>query len=591
MIDQHLELLRNYLKSNQVDYFLLPREDRFQGEYVAPSEERLAWLTGFTGSAGVCLIGLERAVLFVDGRYTVQAAQQTDKANFTVQHLIDDPPIKWLRNQVQAEEVIAVDPWYISPRLAAELESLCVERRARLLFLDENPIDQLWTDRPNEPESRVVSHGLEFSGRRCVQKLADLRRAMKKTTCTAKVISDPACVAWLFNIRAQDLAFTPVALAYAVVTERKAVLLIKQARLDSAVFDSFPDDVECVDPIRLPEVLRALAGQEVAVDQATVPAQICRMIKAVDGVPRLQAESIALWKACKNEVELQGMRNAHVRDGVAICRFIYWLKTARVAGVVDEYTAACRMAEFRKDLDSYMGPSYVPISAAGPHAAMCHYQPSASGAKILQQGDIFLLDSGGQYLDGTTDFTRTFIIGGSPSERQRFHYTLVLKAHIALATLKFPVGTTGRALDAVARVPLWRRGMDYDHGTGHGVGSYLSVHEGPQRIAKIGSDIALAPGMILSIEPGYYIEGQYGIRFENLVEVVKDESVENEGPFLTFKPLTLAPIEMALVDVALLDSHEKAWVNAYHLQLLTVLAELLETDLKKFLRQELRKII
>jgi Xaa-Pro aminopeptidase len=592
MAEQRLIAIRDHLKTIGAYYFLVPRADRFQGEYVAPSDERLAWLTGFTGSAGWCIVGLDQAAVFVDGRYTVQAGQQVDKEFFTVQNLQQQAlPTHWLTSNMQSGEKAVVDPWLITPRQARELKKACADAGGSFAFLKENLIDLLWNDRPPEPSSPVCLQTPEFSGRSCTEKLADVRRTMSENGAGAKIVSDPTCVAWLFNIRARDLTFTPVPLAYAAVTGNNATLFIDKGRFAPDVLTALPEDVTCRSPAGLTAVIQQFSGENVEIDAATVPEKIRRLIKAAGATPVEKTEPISLWKACKNDVEVLGMRKAHIRDGIAICRFVHWLKTTPVAGVVNEYEAAKRLENFRKDLKNSMGPSFVPISAVGPNSALCHYQPSATKSEILQSGDIYLLDSGGQYLDGTTDFTRTFVIGERPDEEQRIRYTMVLKAHIALADIRFPLGTTGQALDAIARVPLWHKGMDFDHGTGHGVGSYLSVHEGPQRIAKFGSDIPLAAGMTVSIEPGHYVEGEYGIRIENLVEIIDDTKDSDNCVFLAFRALTLAPVEMSLVDEKLLDKREKNWINSYNKRLLGTLAPHLESDVRDYFYGALKEIL
>jgi len=569
-----IERLRAELARRGLDGFVVPRADEFQGEYVAPSAQRLGFLTGFTGSAGMAVVLGGRAAIFVDGRYTLQVRHEVDEACFEILHLTDEPPPRWLDQSLAAGQTLGFDPWLHTADQAETLRTACVRAGADLVACSDNPLDAVWDGRPPPPSGPVVPHALEHAGRSAADKRADVAATLAADRLDAAVLTDPASLAWLLNIRGSDLAFVPLVLAFAILHADGGVQLFLDAgRLADGTAAHLGAGVAILPPEDFTIALAALAraGKRVRVDQGQAPQAVLTALAgaAIDRGP----DPCALPRACKNTAELAGCRAAHRRDGAALVRFLRWLDGRRD---IDELTAARHLEELRRQGELYRGPSFPTIAGAGPNGAIVHYHATADSNRRLEDGQLFLLDSGGQYLDGTTDVTRTVAIG-HPGDEERRRFTLVLKGHIALARALFPVGTTGPQLDVLARQALWRHGLDYDHGTGHGVGAYLSVHEGPQRIGKQGqSAVPLKPGMILSDEPGYYKAGAYGIRIENLV-VVSERGTPDGGDksLLGFETLTLVPIDRALVDAALLDQEERDWLNAYHARVMAELSPLL----------------
>lgn len=562
-----LTALRQVLRDRRVDGFVVPRADEFQGEMVPPGSERLAWLTGFTGSAGIAVILADRAVLFVDGRYTLQARTQVDPALYEIRHLTDEPPEDWLAANLPKKARLGFDPWLHTPNQAARLRRGGLRAGAELVALEDNPIDFLWTDRPAPPASPVVPHAIGFAGEPAADKRARLAAALSANGVDAAFLGAPDSVAWLLNLRGNDVPFTPLALTFAVLNADASVeLIVDEGRLPDETRRHLGDGVRVRRPADLGSVLDGLGtkGKRVQVDRDAAPAWVWHRLKQAGAEIVEDADPCALPKARKNTTEIQGFRNAHLRDGVAMVRFLVWFAEAAPAGGLTERDAIDRLEAFRAASDMYRGPSFETIAGAGPNGAIVHYRCTPESNRAIERGTLFLLDSGGQYLDGTTDVTRTLAVG-EPEARMRRHFTLVLKGHIALARARFPAGTTGPRLDAIARQPLWDAGLDFDHGTGHGIGSYLGVHEGPARINKSTNNIPLEPGMVFSDEPGFYLAGAYGIRIENLIAV---ERLENQGDggraFLGFETLTLVPIDLSLVDAALLTADEAAWLDAYH---------------------------
>ena len=565
-----LDSLRAELAARGLSGFIVPRADEHQGEYVAPSAQRLTWLTGFTGSAGTAVVLAERAAVFVDGRYTLQVRQEVDTDRFEPVHLVDCPPSRWLAEALKAGDRLGFDPWLHTADQVETLTRAAERAGATLVPCETNPLDTVWHDRPAPPTAPVRPQPLEFAGRSSAEKRGDVAEALRADKLDAAVLTDPASIAWVLNIRGGDVAYTPLPLSFAILhADCRVELFIDPAKL------SQPLDAEVANPAASPAALERLAAKRVRVDPATAAFAIFdRLTKAGAKVER-GADACALPKAIKNPVELDGMRAAHRRDGIAMVRFLAWLDGR---DGVDELQAADRLEHFRAEGEHFRGLSFPTIAGSGPHGAIVHYRSTAKSNRRLQPGELFLLDSGAQYLDGTTDVTRTIFIGGgaigTPSAEMRSRFTLVLKGHIALARAVFPAGTTGSQLDVLARQFLWRAGLDYDHGTGHGVGAFLSVHEGPQRISKLGTGaVALQPGMVLSNEPGYYKADGYGIRIENLVVVAPRPTPEGgERELMGFDTLTLVPLDRALIDTTLLDAEERAWINAYHARVMRELA-------------------
>ena len=575
--ETRLAALRVELAKRGLDGFVVPLSDEHQGEYVARRSQRLAWLTGFTGSAGMAIVLAERAALFVDGRYTLQAAAQVDSSLYEHRHITEGPADAWLREHLAAGAALGYDPRLHGTRERDRIAAPCRAVGARLVPSEDNPIDALWADQPPAPLGPIAPHPVRFAGAEASDKRETVAARLAEKGAAAAVLSAPDSIAWLLNVRGADVANSPLPHSFAIVHQDADVDWFVDAR---KLLPELPAHLGNAVHVQAPEtmanVLDALsgAGKAVLIDEAATPVwMVDRLTEGGAEVIR-GADPCALPKACKNAVELDGIRAAHRRDGAALTRFLAWLAAAP-RGSITELDAVARLAAMRAGGERYRGPSFDTISGAGPNGAIVHYRVTDESNRTLEPGTLYLVDSGGQYLDGTTDVTRTVAIG-QPEPEHRDRFTRVLRGHIALATARFPRGTTGAQLDTLARQFLWQAGLDYDHGTGHGVGHYLNVHEGPQRISRMGSAAALAPGMVVSNEPGYYKTGAYGIRIENLVTVT--EADDANGGFLSFETLTLAPIDRALIDPAMLTADERAWLDAYHARVAETLAPLLADD-------------
>jgi Xaa-Pro aminopeptidase len=572
--------LRTELARRGLTGFIVPRSDRHQNEYVPACEQRLAWLTGFTGSAGVAIVLMHRAVLFVDGRYTLQVRDQVDTSIFAIEHLIDMPPDRWIQENLTADDRLGYDPWLHTVEAVERLEKACAAVGAKLIAVEPDLIDTIWTDRPAPPLGAVKLHDLRFAGEATAEKLARIRAELAKQRADALVVSDPHAVAWTFNIRGADVAHTPLPLAFAIIPQAdRPSLYIDGRKLSNEVRSRLETLVNVCEPPDFALALEELGrqGKNVRLDQGTAGEALARLITSRGGKVSRGACPIALMKAVKNDVEIAGARAAHVRDGAAVTRFLAWFDREAPRGKLTEIDAVAALESFRRDTGLLKDISFPTIAAAGPDGAIVHYRVTTKSNQVIAPGELFLIDSGGQYEDGTTDVTRTVAVG-EPTAEMRDRFTRVLKGHIAVARAVFPEGTTGAQLDSFARQFLWLQGLDFDHGTGHGVGSYLSVHEGPARISKLGIT-ALKPGMILSNEPGYYKAGAYGIRIENLVLVVRAAPVAGaEKPLNGFETLTLAPIDRRLIVAAMLTLEEAAWLDAYHARVFETLAPLLDTE-------------
>ena len=582
---ERVKALRAQLFVRGLHGFVVPHTDRFQNEYVPPSDERLAWLTGFSGSAGVAIVLADRAVLFVDGRYQVQAREEIDAAVFSIDHLVDNPPPAWIKANVPAGARLGYSPWLHTVEGAERLAKACGEARATLVAVDDDPIDAIWTDRPEPPLGPVVAHALRYAGEEAAEKLARVRAELAKDAADALIVSDPHAVSWLFNIRGSDVPHTPVVLAFATVPREGRPTIFVDLRKVGNDIRARLEEIADVRPNAAFERDVATLGLEqraVRLDPAGCPEEIARLVTENGGAVVRGSDPIAPMKAVKNAVEIEGARAAQLRDGVAVTRFLAWFDRAAPRGEVTEIGAVEALESFRRETGLLKDISFPTIAGAGPNGAIVHYRVTRKTNRRLGTNDLFLLDSGGQYEDGTTDITRTVAVG-LPSAEMRRNFTLVLKGHIAIARAVFPDGTTGAQLDSFARQFLWRAGLDFDHGTGHGVGSYLSVHEGPARIAKLGA-FPLKRGMILSNEPGYYRAGAYGIRIESLVLVTEAAPVPGaEKPLNAFETLTLAPIDARLIDPNLLTADERAWFDAYQARVREALAPHLDTTARAWL--------
>ena len=591
-IAPRLAALRAELKRLGLSGFILPGTDAYQNEYLPAAEQRLRWLTGFTGSAGCALVLAERVILFVDGRYTLQAREQVDTSLFTIEHLVERPPEKWIEQNLPAGARLGYDPWLHTVDAAKKLGKACDAAGAVLVPAEPNPIDAVWRDRPEAPLGKVTLHDIRYAGEDAPAKLDRIRAEIGQVRADALVISDAHNVDWAFNIRGLDIAHTPLALASAIVPkDGRASLYIDPRKLDNEVRDRLERLADVKDPGAFTADLAALAaaGRAIRLDQASAADALARIVTEAGGKFTHGPDPVTAMKAVKNETEIEGARQAHRRDGAAVARFLAWFEREAATGKLTEIDAVEAMESFRRDSGQLMDISFPTITGAGPNAAIVHYRVSRKSNRRIASGELFLVDSGGQYLDGTTDITRTVAVG-SPSAEMRARFTLVLKGHIALARAEFPDGVSGAQLDSFARQPLWQAGLDFDHGTGHGVGSYLSVHEGPARIAKPGT-VALKRGMILSNEPGYYKTGAYGIRIENLLLVTAGPTIAGaEKELNAFETLTLAPIDRRLIEPAMLSTDELAWIDRYHARVGETIAPLVDAQTQTWLAAATRPL-
>ncbi len=558
------------LRSEQLDGFIIPRSDEHLGEYVAKSSERLAFISGFTGSAGLAIVLQERAVIFSDGRYELQLETETDPAVWERRHITETPPEAWLREHA-AGLSIGYDPRLISADGLRKFEG------SKLRAVDTNPVDKVWLDRPAAPLAPVLPHEAIFSGENSAEKRTRLAAELQSAGQDAAFLTDPASLAWLFNLRGGDVEFTPVPLGYAILNaDATATIFIAPEKVTEAARSHLGNQVALAAPSQMAEVLAGMGGKKIRYDPAAMPVWFKSTLEAAGAEIIAASDPVALPRAKKNTVEQNGARAAHLRDGVALVRFLAWLAKAAPSGNETEISAAEKLLHFRRMGEYFQGESFPAISGAGEHGAIIHYRVSPQSNRAIHPDEVYLIDSGAQYNDGTTDVTRTMWTGPNPAPAQvKNHVTRVLAGHIALSTAVFPEGVAGAHLDALARGALWQVGLDYDHGTGHGVGSYLSVHEGPAGISRASKPVPLEPGMILSNEPGYYLPGAYGIRMENLELVQRAEFPGAMKKFLQFETLTLAPFDRALIDPILLGPAALEWLNRYHLRVWEMIGPLL----------------
>jgi Xaa-Pro aminopeptidase len=585
-VAERVKALRALMSKSKLDAVLVPRADSHQGEYVPPSAERLQWLTGFSGSAGLAVVAKKAAVLLIDGRYTVQAKAETDTEVFEVSLLPRMRLVEWLLGTLGKGQTIGFDPWNHTAAEIARLKAALAAKKIKLKPLSKNPIDKLWGKaRPKPPANPVIAQPLALAGRSAADKLAEMQARLKTDGQHAAILTLPDSICWLFNIRGSDVAHNPVALAFAIVpASGKAELYIEPQRLDAEARAHVAPVAKLLPPKAMAERLAALKaqGKKVRLDPETASFWFEMKLGAA-AISRGQDPCI-LPKAIKTEAEIAGARAAHVRDGHAVARFLAWLDDNAYSGKLDEITAVRQLETFRRETNMLREISFATISGSGPNGAIVHYRVTEATNRKIQPGELFLIDSGGQYQDGTTDITRTVAIG-EPTEDMKRHFTAVLKGHIAVATARFPKGTRGIDLDPFARRALWAIGEDFDHGTGHGIGSYLSVHEGPQSISR-GGMTPLQPGMLISNEPGFYKVGVYGIRIENVVLVTPPEQIgDGERPMMGFETITLAPIDRRLIASHMLDQNERDWLNAYHRRVFETLAPQLDQATRDWLER------
>lgn len=581
---RHLPRVRARMAEQGLDGMLVPHEDEHQNEYLPAANDRLAWISGFTGSAGAGVVLKDRAAVFADGRYTVQVRAQVDAGQFEILDLVEGGVPAYLEKAPKGA-VIGYDPRLHSPDALAVLKRAVARAGAELKPVEVNPVDQAWADeRPAQPAAPVVPHEDRYTGESSVSKRARIGEAVRKAGADATVLTAPSSIAWLFNVRGGDVIRTPLPLSQAIVkADGSARLFIDPRKVTNELPGWLGDAVTVETPEALEGALGALSGQKVLIDPGQSSAWYFDRLEAAGATVVRGMDPCTLPRAAKNPVEIEGSRQAHIRDGAALARFLHWVDTTAQAELPDERVVAETLERFREETGALKDLSFDTIAGAGPNGALPHYKPVTRTIRKIENGSLLLVDGGGQYLDGTTDVTRTMAIG-TPTADQKRMFTLVLKGHIAMATVRFPAGTTGHQLDALARLPMWMQGFDYDHGTGHGVGSYLGVHEGPQRIAKAVNTQPLLTGMILSNEPGYYREGHWGIRIETLQVVTEPTPIPGgERPMHGFEQLTFAPIDRKLIDVALLTSGERAYVDAYHAETLAKVGPLLDGEAKTWL--------
>ncbi|WP_288427225.1 aminopeptidase P family protein [uncultured Agrobacterium sp.] len=565
-----VEALRAAFDGLGIDGFLVPRADEYQGEYVPECAERMAWISGFTGSAGVVLVTRNHAVVFVDGRYTTQLASQVDPAVFTGGDLVGAPPAKWLFENAPNGFRLGIDPWLHTSAELSRLEKAVAEKGGSVVLLAANPLDPLWEGRPAEPLEPVTIQPDAFTGTAANAKISTIAEIVSARKADAVLVTDPSSIAWIFNIRGNDVPHTPHPLARAIIhADGRADLFLDERKTNAEVKAYLSSLARQHAPADIETQLRDLArgGAKILADVDVVPVALTRLIKDNGGEVVEASDPVKLPRACKNEAELAGSAAAHIQDGAAMVEYLAWLDSQQPGSITEIQAVKALEAARARVGEAMQNPlkdiSFDTISGAGPNAAIIHYRVTTDSDRRLQDGEMFLVDSGAQYVNGTTDITRTVAIGNVPEEQKRF-FTLVLKGVIAISDARFPKGTRGCDLDPLARIALWKAGADYGHGTGHGVGSYLSVHEGPQRISRV-SQQEILPGMILSNEPGYYRPGDFGIRIENLIYVREAEAIEGgDQPMLSFETLTWCPIDRRLILVSLLTEDERDWLNGYH---------------------------
>jgi Xaa-Pro aminopeptidase len=585
-----LKALREQLKAEQLDGFVVPLTDEHMSEYVGSYAQRLAWLTGFEGSAGSAVVLPEEAAIFVDGRYTLQVRQQVSPTEWSYQSVPETSTTQWLEEHAPEGARIGYDPWLHTRDWVKKAKEALASRGAELVPVARNPIDEVWKDRPEASKAHLVVQPEQLAGKSAAEKRTEIGDWLAKHHADAAVLSALDSIAWAFNIRGADVTRTPVALAYALVhADGTADLFVASEKIGPELRQHLGNGVRLHERAEFEGALSELKDKTVVVDPERAVAAIFEALEKAGAKVLPLRDPTILPKAIKNSAEIAGQKAAQTRDGAAIAKFLHWIDEEAPMGEVDELKASDRLEALRRENEELRDLSFDSISGAGPNGAIVHYRSSEKTNRKLEQGTLYLIDSGGQYVDGTTDITRTVPIG-APTAEMRDRFTRVLKGHIAIATAVFPKGTRGSQLDSFARRPLWEAGLDYAHGTGHGVGSFLSVHEGPQRISPVGSaqsggDEPLQVGMILSNEPGYYKTGEYGVRIENLVLVVARDIEGAEKEMLGFETLTFAPIDRRLVDVDMLEPEELTWLNCYHAHVMAKIGPTLSGADRDWLRQ------
>jgi Xaa-Pro aminopeptidase len=589
---ERLAALRAELKARGLDGFVVPRADEHQGEYVARHSQRLGWLTGFTGSAGLAIVLLDKAAIFIDGRYTLAVRGQVDVEAFVPHQVPEQSPDTWIAENLPKGGKLGVDPWLQTVDGYDRFARAAQRAGGSVVPVESNPVDAVWRDRPAAPLAPVLPHPVEFAGETSEARRKRIGESVAGKGADVALLTQPDSIAWLLNVRGGDVPRTPFALGFALLHKDGHVdLYMDRRKIPDRTVAWMGNAVTLAPPDELGDALDMLGktGKRVLIETSTAPYWTATRLQAAGATLVREADPVSLPKACKNPVELEGIRAAHRRDGAAATRFLGWLARESKSGKLREIEVSDRLQALRQETGKLRDLSFDTISGAGPNGAVVHYHATKASERTLEPGSLYLVDSGGQYRDGTTDITRTVAVG-TPTAEMKDRFTRVLKGHIALATARFPVGTTGSQLDTLARYSLWQVGLDYDHGTGHGVGAYLSVHEGPQRISKVPSNVALQPGMIVSNEPGFYKAGAFGIRIENLV-AVKEAKIEGaDRHYLEFETLTLAPIDLNCVEVSLLTEADKAWLNAYHARVREVVGPQVDEATRAWLVEATRTI-
>ena len=586
-----LAALRGELQAQGLDGFVVPMADRYQNEYVPASARRIAWLTGFTGSAGMVVVLRESAAAFTDGRYTLQITEQVDGDLYERLHVTETPPTDWIAEHLPKGGKLGFDSWLFTQDGVARFRKAAEAAGGELAAVTDNPLDAVWRDQPDEPMALVLPHDIAFAGESSADKRARLAEALREGKRDAAVITAPDSIAWLLNIRGGDVPHSPLPLSLAVLyADGQVDLFLDTEKRGRGLTDHLGNKVSLQPPEAFAPALDALKDKAVQADPGLTAAWVFERLAAAGADIVRDTDPCQLPKAIKNEVELQGARAAHNRDGVALVRFQHWLSVFGPQGELDELAVEAQLEEFRHDGEHFRDLSFPTITGSGPNGAIVHYRVTAESNRRLGNGEFYLVDSGGQYLDGTTDVTRTIAIG-EVSDEMRDRFTRVLKGHIAIATTRFPTGTTGAQLDVLARHALWQAGLDFDHGTGHGVGSYLNVHEGPHSISKRQQTQDLRPGLVVSNEPGYYKTGAYGIRIENLLAVREAEVQGAERDMLEFETLTLSPIDRNAISPELLTAPERAWLNAYHQRVYDALSAGVDDATREWLDEATRPIV
>jgi Xaa-Pro aminopeptidase len=587
-----LAALRDELKRRGLSGFVVPRADEHQGEYVPRGSQRLAWLTGFRGSAGLAVVLADSAAIFIDGRYTLAVRAQVDIKAFTPLQIPEESPDAWITANLGQGGVLGFDPWLITVDGHARFERACKAAGGRFVPVESNLVDAVWLDRPPAPLAPVLPQPDAFAGETSESKRRRIAADVKAKGADVALLTAPDSIAWLLNVRGGDVPRTPFPLGFALLhSDGHVDLYMDRRKVPDRTVAWLGNAVTLAPTDELGAALDTLAKMDrrVLIETASAPYWAANRLQAAGATLVRDVDPVALPKACKNPVELDGVRNAHNRDGAAVSRFLGWLAHESKGGALREIEVSDRLQAMRQQTGKLRDLSFDTISGAGPNGAIVHYHATKASERTLEPGSLYLVDSGGQYRDGTTDITRTVAIG-TPTAEMRDRFTRVLKGHIALAMARFPAGTTGSQLDALARYALWQAGLDYDHGTGHGVGAYLSVHEGPHRISKAANNVALQPGMIVSNEPGYYKANGYGIRIENLVAVREAKIEGADRRYLEFETLTLAPIDLACIEPGLLTEPERHWLNDYHRRVRETVEPQVDAETKAWLAEATRVI-